>query len=379
MRLAVTACAVVIALCLGAFGYLLSNKPPVAQPSAEPAAPAASAPVVIREVAAPADSHATVAQRSDVPEPPAPSAQRSAPPQTPAPNMQPPAPPLVMAQAPPPAMASTTPPASAAAPATASCPGNPNALGVTRVVEIDTTGGPGFGFEHFREHDFLRPGEVVLTFDDGPWPQRTMAVVNAMAAHCTKAIFFPIGKHATYEPGILKQVAAAGHAIGSHTWAHQDLSRKSFEEGKDEIEKGISAVAWAVGGPTAPYFRFPALRHPPELVKYLGERNVAIFSTDMDSFDFKMRRPEQVRQAVLAKLKKHGKGIVLMHDFQQATAAGAGDLLRDLKANGYRVVFMKPKDPIKTIASYDEEVRKNQKLPTVSGRPTSSVVKTISE
>ena len=42
---------------------------------------------------------------------------------------------------------------------------------------------------------------------------------------------------------------------------------------KDEIEKGISAVRWAVGGPTAPYFRFPALRHPPELIEYLGKRN----------------------------------------------------------------------------------------------------------
>ena len=86
------------------------------------------------------------------------------------------------------------PPAKAAAPACA----NPNALGVARTVEIDTTGGPGFGFEHFRQHDFLEPGEVVLTFDDGPWPQRTMAVLKALADHCTRAIFFPIGKHATY-------------------------------------------------------------------------------------------------------------------------------------------------------------------------------------
>ena len=75
----------------------------------------------------------------------------------------------------------------------ASCPGNPNALGVARTVEIDTTGGPGFGFEHFKEHDFLREGEVVLTFDDGPWPKHTQAVLAALAAHCTKAIFFPIG------------------------------------------------------------------------------------------------------------------------------------------------------------------------------------------
>ncbi len=208
--------------------------------------------------------------------------------------------------------------------AASSCPGNPNGLGVSRVVEIDTTSGPQFGFEHFKAHDFLRPGEVVLTFDDGPWPKNTPAVLAALAAHCTKAIFFPIGLHATYEPGILKHVAAAGHAVGSHTWCHQDLSKTKGRclingkvqaveyDPKDEIEKGISAVHMGVGGPTAPYFRFPALKHPPELLAYLAQRNIAVFSTDFDSFDFKMRRPEQVRQAVMAKLNRFGKGIVLM-------------------------------------------------------------------
>jgi peptidoglycan/xylan/chitin deacetylase (PgdA/CDA1 family) len=267
-------------------------------------------------------------------------------------------------------------------------------LGISRVVEIDTTGGPGFGFEHFKAHDFLREGEVVLTFDDGPWPKNTPAVLAALAAHCTKAIFFPIGLHATYEPGILKQVAAAGHAIGSHTWCHQDLSKTKGHcnvNGKiqtveynpiDEIEKGISAVHWAVGGPTAPYFRFPALRQPPELIEYLGKRNIAIFSTDMDSFDFKMRKPEQVRQSVMEKLKKHGKGIVLVHDFQHATAEAAMDLLNDLKAGGYKIVFMKPKFAVTTIPSYDEQVLKVVSAaggaPTDT-RPTSSVVRTISE
>jgi hypothetical protein len=232
------------------------------------------------------------------------------------------------------------------APSAASpCPGNPNALGVSRVVEIDTTGGPQFGFEHFKTHDFLRPGEVVLTFDDGPWPKNTPAVLAALAAHCTKAIFFPIGLHATYEPGILKQVAAAGHAVGSHTWCHQDLSRTKGRclmngkvqaveyDPKDEIEKGISAVRMSV---------------------------------------------EQVRQSVMARLNKLGKAIILMHDFQHATAEAAADLLNDLKAGGYKVVFMKPKFPVTTIASYDEAVLKASKLPS-DGRPTSSVVRTISE
>jgi hypothetical protein len=149
---------------------------------------------------------------------------------------------------------------------------------------------------------------------------------------------------------------------------------------KDEIEMGISAVHWAVGGPTAPYFRFPALRQPPELIEYLGKRNIGIFSTDMDSFDFKMRKPEQVRQSVMEKLKKHGKGIVLVHDFQHATAEAAMDLLNDLKAGGYKVVFMQPKFAVTTIAAYDETILKQVKgSGGGDARPTSTVVRTISE
>jgi peptidoglycan/xylan/chitin deacetylase (PgdA/CDA1 family) len=259
------------------------------------------------------------------------------------------------------------------------CPTNPGALGVSRVVEIDTTGGPGFGFEQFKAHDFLEAGEIVLTFDDGPWPAHTPAVLAALAAHCVKATFFPIGKHATWHPEILKQVAAAGHAVGSHTWSHLDLSKKSVQEAKDEIEKGFSAVRWAIGAPGAPYFRFPALKHPPELVTYLGQRNIAIFSTDMDSFDFKLKKPDQVVSAVLAKLKKFGKGMILMHDFQRVTADAMPALLAQLKTNGYKIVFIMPKGPVQTVAPYDESVMKDQKLPTVSDRPTSSVVVTISE
>jgi peptidoglycan/xylan/chitin deacetylase (PgdA/CDA1 family) len=253
---------------------------------------------------------------------------------------------------------------------------NPNALGVSRTVEIDTNGGPGFGFEHFKQHDFLRNNEVLLTFDDGPWPT-TPLVLKALAEECVRATFFSIGKHATYYPEILKQVVEAGHTVGSHTWSHADLSRKTTEEAKEEIEKGISAVGMAIGNQQSPIFRFPALRHPPEAVTYLGQRNVSIWSTDMDSFDFKMRKPEQVVASVMAKLKKHGKGIVLMHDFQQATSHAVADLLAQLKAGGYKIVHMKTKDSLATLKQYDDMLIKEQKLPTVSQRPTSSVVRSV--
>src|SRR5450756_1648499 len=169
-------------------------------------------------------------------------------------------------------------PAAAPAPAKAACT-NPNALGIGRVVEIDTTGGPGFGFEHFKQLDFLRDHEVVLTFDDGPWPENTPSVLKTLADECTTGIFFPIGKHSTYYPEILKQVLAAGHTVGSHTWSHATLTNKKLTEDqrKEEIEKGFSAVKWALGGVSpSPFFRFPALQHPPEMVTYLGTRNIAM-------------------------------------------------------------------------------------------------------
>jgi peptidoglycan/xylan/chitin deacetylase (PgdA/CDA1 family) len=256
---------------------------------------------------------------------------------------------------------------------------NPNALGVSRVVEIDTTGGPGFGFEHFKELDFLRDHEVVLTFDDGPWPT-TPAVLKALADQCVRATFFPIGKHATYYPEILRQVAAAGETIGTHTWSHPDLTKKTEQEGKEEIEKGLSAVHWALqGAQHAPFFRFPDLRHPPEMVTYLGTRNIAIFSTDIDSFDFKLHKPEQVVESVMSKLAKRGKGIILMHDFQRPTSIAITTILEQLKANGYKIVHMVPKEQATTLAEYDEIIPKEVPggLQTVSSRPVSSVIRTI--
>jgi peptidoglycan/xylan/chitin deacetylase (PgdA/CDA1 family) len=277
----------------------------------------------------------------------------------------------IASAAPPPAR---TPVAVAAPP---SCKANPEALGVSRTVEIDTTDGPGFGFEHFKQHDFLQPGEVVLTFDDGPWPHNTPAVLAALAANCTRAVFFPIGEHSMWAPEILRQVAAGGHTIGSHTWSHKDLAKLSPQDAKDEIEKGISAVHWALGAPAAPFFRFPQLSHAPEMVTYLGQRNIAIFSADMDSLDYRIHKPDQMIASVMSKLKKNGKGIVLMHDFQKATAEAAPELLRQLKAGGYKVVFLKAKTQLETIASYDEIIGKNNKLPTLNDHPTASVVRTI--
>ncbi|WP_407181201.1 polysaccharide deacetylase family protein [Bradyrhizobium sp. STM 3562] len=292
------------------------------------------------------------------------------------------APQAAPAQPAPQQQATATPAPKQVQPARPPC-NNPNALGVGRTVEIDTTGGPGFGFEHFKELDFLHDHEVVLTFDDGPWPENTPSVLKTLADECTTGIFFSIGKHATYYPEILKQVYAAGHTVGTHTWSHANLNNKKLtdDQRKDEIEKGISAVKWALGGISpAPFFRFPALQHPPQMVTYLGTRNIAIFSCDLDSFDFKAKNAQQVIDVTFKKLDKLGKGIILMHDFHKHTAEALPELLHRLKAGGYKVVAMRAKAPVQSLPQYDAELQKEDiKLPTVSQRPVSSVVTTVSQ
>jgi peptidoglycan/xylan/chitin deacetylase (PgdA/CDA1 family) len=271
-----------------------------------------------------------------------------------------------------------SPPAKAGAGATTRCK-NPNALGVHRTVQIDTAGGPGFGSQQFKAHDFLEPGEIVLTFDDGPWPGNTPAVLAALAAQCVKATFFPIGQHVSWHPEILRQVVAGDHTVGSHSWSHANLAKKSLPEAKDEIENGVSAVAITAGRPLAPFFRFPGLSQTPELTDYLAERNIGIFSIDVDSFDFKLKSPEKVITSVMSKLDKRGKGIVLMHDFQRSTAVALPALLLELKAKGFKVVHLKAKDAVTSLPQYEAAMVKTRAGPTGDGRSTANVVRTIQD
>ena len=118
----------------------------------------------------------------------------------------------------------------------------PGGMGLSRIVEIDATGGPGFGFEHFKQYDFLRDKEVVLTFDDGPWPKNTAAVLKALTDECLKATFFEIGQHAMWHPEITKQVIEAGMTVGTHTWSHKGLARNPYAK---DLEQASRKSRWA--------------------------------------------------------------------------------------------------------------------------------------
>jgi peptidoglycan/xylan/chitin deacetylase (PgdA/CDA1 family) len=225
---------------------------------------------------------------------------------------------------------------------------NADALGVARTIKVDTTGGPWLGAPHGNP-DLLRPGEVVLTFDDGPMPLSTNAILAALAAECTKATFLMVGQMAAAYPEMVREVLAAGHTVGTHTWSHPNLALIGAWRVKGQIEMAIAAVQKAAGAPIAPFFRYPYLSSTAASVAYLRRRNIAQLAIDVDSFDYLIRNPQLMVRRTMARLAAKGRGIILMHDIHISTARAVPELLARLKAGGYSIVHLQPKVPMETL------------------------------
>lgn len=258
-----------------------------------------------------------------------------------------------VAQADAPPSAATRMQRSAATQRDAACAGRTDVLGVSRVVEIDTSGGQFFGQLQYKDNDFLDDGEVVLTFDDGPLRRYTVPVLEALDAHCTKATFFMVGRMAVADPDLVRETAARGHTVGSHTWSHRNQRTLNGTLSRGEMELAISAISKAAGQPTAPFFRFPYLADSRAATAHLKARDHGIFSIDIDSRDFRTKNPADVQRVILNRLSQQRKGILLFHDIQPSTSGALRKLLGELKKRGFKVVHMISKSPVITLPEYD--------------------------
>lgn len=230
--------------------------------------------------------------------------------------------------------------------AAAPCPGNPDALGTERVLSIDATTPP-VGRKQFPDTLPLARKEVVLTFDDGPWPGTTSRVLDALKAECVRATFFLLGQNALAHPALARRERAEGHTIGYHTFAHPLLDRMPLKSAEAEIDRGIAAVNGAVYGhadpvPVTPFFRFPGFASSPALLDHLAARQIVVFGADFWASDWNPMTPEQELALVEARLQAQDGGIVLFHDTKSATAAMLPAFLKDLKDLGYHVVHVVP-------------------------------------
>ncbi|WP_171070133.1 polysaccharide deacetylase family protein [Methylobacterium terricola] len=232
-----------------------------------------------------------------------------------------------------------------APPALAAEPCGPAALGTARTLEVPFSQGP-VGTASYRRTLPLERGEVVLTFDDGPLPRRTTAVLDALKAECVKATFFVIGSMVAQFPDILRRTAAEGHTIATHTWSHRYLDRvRSPAVHRDQINGGLEAARTVLTDDApalSPFFRFPGLGHSPALDRYAAAQRLVPFSIDVDGDDWRRITPGAVLERVMTRLDAAGRGIILLHDIQPRTVAILPELLRRLKERRYRVVHVVP-------------------------------------
>jgi peptidoglycan-N-acetylglucosamine deacetylase len=225
------------------------------------------------------------------------------------------------------------------------CPNNPNALGTSRVMKVSSTQGP-VGLVSYKKTLDLQDKEVVLTFDDGPIPHRTPAVLTALAKECVKATFFTVGTMAGAYPKLVQAEAAAGHSIGTHTWSHRYLTQKRNRNvAQYQIRGGLHAAHVALGDQKealSPFFRFPGLNHNKRLDAFVAKNGLISMSVDIVTDDWLLITPKEVLKRTLARLEQRGRGIILMHDIHNRAVVMLPELLRELKQRGYKVVHIVP-------------------------------------
>jgi peptidoglycan/xylan/chitin deacetylase (PgdA/CDA1 family) len=231
----------------------------------------------------------------------------------------------------------------------ADCP-RKDTLGTSRILKVDAATTPRVGLKSFPQTLPLADHEVVLTFDDGPWPPTTTRVLAALAHECVRATFFLIGKSASEHPALVRRIAAEGNTIGHHTWAHRNLKHIKPNEATEEIDRGISAVEMALHGvatttPSTPFFRFPGFESTPATLDLLQSRGIVVFGADFWASDWNPMTPNQELKLITDRLKAAGKGIILFHDSKARTAATLPAFLTYLKNNGYHVVHLESASP----------------------------------
>lgn len=225
------------------------------------------------------------------------------------------------------------------------CPGNPNALGVSRVITVTPEDYSRLGTMQYRQTLPLADHEVVLTFDDGPLPPYTGRVLTALAHECVKATFFMVGSMARAYPRMARLVAELGHTIGNHSQNHPiHFDTIGEVRAESEVENGIRSIKTALAGEgtLAPFFRIPGLGRSHALEHFLQSQNIVVWSSDTVADDWTPISSDQVLQRALRRLEAKGRGILLLHDIHARTASMLPALLRQLKARGFHIVQVVP-------------------------------------
>jgi peptidoglycan/xylan/chitin deacetylase (PgdA/CDA1 family) len=187
-----------------------------------------------------------------------------------------------------------------------------------------------------------RARQLALTYDDGPTEVDTLNLLEVLDRHEAKATFFMLGRNVKARPEIAQAVAAAGHAIGNHTYNHPNLvfcSPSRIREELDQCERVLTDTV----GEHSPLFRPPFGARRPDVIQLVREAGLIPVMWTVTAFDWSAKSSAEIEDHV----HRHVKGgeIILMHDGDFAgladrslTVAATGHLIRRYQDRGFSFV-----------------------------------------
>jgi peptidoglycan-N-acetylglucosamine deacetylase len=255
------------------------------------------------------------------------------------------------------------------------CPAG--ALGVSRTLVVDPHEHVRLGSFQYNESLPLMDREVVLTFDDGPLPPYTNRILDTLASECVKATFFMVGRMVQGYPAVVRHVYNEGHTIANHSQTHPFTFHKmSVEQASQEIEGGFASLRSALGDPkaVAPFFRFPGLLRQDSVERYLAAHNYMAWSVDFAADDWTHISSQEVARRAINRVVTRGKGILLLHDIQPATALALPEILKELKSRGFKIVHVVPATPDRPKTVTEPELWATRRAPEPKVWPRTLIV-----
>jgi peptidoglycan-N-acetylglucosamine deacetylase len=162
-----------------------------------------------------------------------------------------------------------------------------------------------------------RPGELALTFDDGPNPACTPRLLDLLARYSVKGTFFLVGSFVEQEPALTKQIADAGHLIGNHSWSHPNLSLRSAARIRDELRRTRETLGQLIGKPIC-YFRPPFGARRPYVFRTARGMGMTPVLWNVMTSDWKERFPDRIAERLTGKIaacQSRGRAAnIVLHD-----------------------------------------------------------------
>ena len=203
-------------------------------------------------------------------------------------------------------------------------------------------------------------GVVALTFDDGPEPGHTEAILAVLAQQQVPATFFLIAEKAKAHPDLVERMRALpGAVIGNHSWSHPNFHDIPSEEQAREVDSADALLHADIG--STPLFRYPYGNSSCETNERVHTMGYRIVGWHVDSCDWAYDGPKGLTAAealscgvlpayrqdflghVVASVRAHRGGVVLMHETQHISVDNLDTLITKLKSEGFR--FATPAAP----------------------------------